>query len=111
VNPDTDLKAIDQLRQRGADLSLPHEVLNYFLCREEDSARSLANWMQVWGYEARVLPPRGTHGWEVRVIVRIEPSVDHVLEMRGEMERLARRFGGQYDGWEVEEVQGDPGGE
>jgi hypothetical protein len=105
VDIDADLRAIDQLRQRGADLSQPHQLFNYFLCRGEDGARHLANWITVWGYRARVIQALGTHAWEVRAEVTIEPTPDHVLAMRGEMERIAQRLGAQYDGWEVEEVK------
>jgi hypothetical protein len=104
VNNDPDLEAIEELRRRGADLSQAHELFNYFLCRDEDGARHLANWIEVWGYRAQVMPPRGTHGWEVRASVSLPPSPDNVLAMRDDMQRLARRAASQYDGWEVEEV-------
>jgi hypothetical protein len=102
VNIDADLEAIDELRRRGADLSQGHELFNYFLCRGEDCARHLANWITVWGYQARVMPPRGTHGWEVRAAVTMEPTPDNVLNMRREMEGMARRAGAEYDGWDIE---------
>jgi hypothetical protein len=96
VNRDADLEAIDQLRRQGADLSQAHELFNYLLCRDEDGARRLANWITVWGYQARVMPPRGTHGWEVRAVVTIQPTPDNV--------------GAQYDGWEVERARKGPRG-
>lgn len=105
VNIDADIQAINQLRQRGADLSQVHDLYNYFLCGDEQSARRLANWVEVWGYRAKVVPPRASQGWEVRAQISIEPTPDNVFGMRGEMERLARKVGAAYDGWEVEEVR------
>lgn len=104
VNIDADIQAINQLRQRGADLSRVHDLYNYFLCGDEQSARRLANWIEVWGYRARVVAPRGAAPWEVRAQISVEPTPDNVFGMRGEMERLAHRVGATYDGWEVEEV-------
>jgi Regulator of ribonuclease activity B len=101
----TDLEAIEDLRRRGADLSLEHDFFNYFLCWDEDSARHLTNWIVVWGYEASVIWPRGTHGWEVRAKVTIEPCESNVLTLRDEMEAMARRTGARYEGWEVEEIR------
>jgi hypothetical protein len=105
VNLDSDLEAVNQLRRRGADLSVTHDVFNYFICRDEDTARHLANWILVWGYEARVMLPKGTHGWQVRATASLEPTPDNVVVMRKDMERLAYRVGAQYDGWEVETVR------
>lgn len=103
-NPDR--AALEQLRRQGANLSRVHELLSWFDCPDEQSARWLANALLVEGLSPTVLPPDdGSGAWHVMVSASLVPTFEAVAELREAMEAAARKAGAEYDGWEAEAVR------
>jgi regulator of ribonuclease activity B len=99
--PDATAQALSALRRRGADLSKPTTVryLLSFETREaaETAARDLP---RTWAIEIKELPDQ--HRWACQTAIRMLPVPAELSTQAQELEAIAMRHGGEYEGWEAE---------
>ncbi len=103
-----DQKTIAQLRKAGANLTKRTDVVHYLYIPVRQDADSAAQQAAAAGYRATVQPPLGRlpngtveNRYSVVAHADVVPSLANVRKARAFFEALARRYGGEYDGWEA----------
>jgi len=99
-----DAQTLDALRDAGSDLSKPAHVIVYlyFEAEDEGGARTAASEVGALGYEVRVTEPsHGVEQWAVVGEATLAPTPEAVAKLRADLEGIARRHGGEFDGWEA----------
>jgi regulator of RNase E activity RraB len=85
-----------------SDVTAPHLISHYLYLPTREAAASVANELCAQGFETEErLGADGTN-WLVLAGHKVVPSEDLIAANRRLMEALAEKFGGEYDGWEVE---------
>ena len=97
-----DAKVIENLKAAGSDLRKPHPTRYYFYFRLEQDARAAAAELQQLGYIIENLGPgpRRTD-WAVLASKPAVPSIAVVTAITHDLNALARKHSGIYDGWEA----------
>jgi hypothetical protein len=116
AGPESDLAVIDALRKAGSNLSRPTEIVYVVYVPAESDARQLAALLKKHNLRATVERPaevglaetianavNGSSGdsWAVFTVTKDVPSLANVRTARALFEDLARRYHGEYDGWEA----------
>lgn len=99
-----DRMIVDQLRDLGANLSLPREVLHYVYVPTESAAAAASAELRKAGFTTQVRPaagPPGPNPWLVVATVEEIVSVESARIARETLTALATTHGGEYDGWEA----------
>lgn len=95
-----DARVIEVLRKNGSDLSKPHRIDFFFYFQSEGSANSAAKELQTSGYSVlRVDRPANARSWNVHAQRLMVPEIKAMQGLTLQFEALARKFGGEYDGW------------
>jgi hypothetical protein len=99
--PDATAQALSALRSRGADLGKP-ATISYLLSFEtraaaESAARDLPS---AWVTEIKEFPDQ--HRWGCQVAIRMIPVAAELSTQAQELEAIAMRHGGEYEGWEAD---------
>ena len=94
-----DQQVLDQLREVGSNLSLPHSIEHFLYFPEEAAAREVASALAAEGYRAEARPGADGKDWLVLASHTVVPSPRQVATNTLRMEKLAASFGGEYDGW------------
>ena len=107
-----DQDVIAQLKNNGSDVTKPTDIEHFLYIpsrrdAEEASGRSIAA-----GYRAAVKEPLGKlpngtteKRYSVEAHATAVPSIENIRRARAFFEGLARRFGGEYDGWDAAVVK------
>lgn len=97
-----------QLREHGSDLSKPTDVVFYLYIPGLEDAQAAAAQLKMHGYAPDVRAPLGklpSGAYEARysVVAHVEeaPSTENIKKARLLYSGLARRYHGEYDGWEA----------
>jgi hypothetical protein len=95
-----DAHVIESLRKNGSDFTKPHRVDYFFKMPSESSAKAIATELASAGYVVRNIgvPPKGK-SWEVHVQRLQLLQVDEMQATTISFNKLARKHGGDYDGW------------
>jgi len=111
-----DAAVIDALRKAGSNLSRPTEITYYLYVPAESDAREVAALLNKHNLQATVEKPTGTglaetvakavdgssgDSWGIITVTKDVPSLENVRTARALFEDLARRYHGEYDGWEA----------
>jgi hypothetical protein len=101
-----DAAVVDALRDAGADLSQPREVLHYFYFSNEVDAEAVTTELRRDGFIVRdpVSIDDGTNSpnpWSVRATINAIVSIRSAQESSSRFRALASRHHGEYDGWEA----------
>jgi len=98
-----DVEVLENMRQHGSDMSRPHPIDYYLYFPVEEQARAAASSLQGVGYDIlRVEVGAGADGkWLVLAQKTLVPSAEDVIASTDQMEALAARHGGEFDGWEA----------
>lgn len=99
-----DALIVDQLRNLGANLSLPREVLHYLYLPSESAAAAAADALRTAGYTTQVRPaagPPGPNPFLVLATAEQVVSIESAQDARETFTALAETHGGEYDGWEA----------
>jgi hypothetical protein len=97
-----DRETLDAMKANGADLSKPTEISFYLYFPSEDDAGKAAAELRRLGYAAQVRPPLPDFDeWLCYATRRMVPSAQEIDDARSELESLASRFSGDFDGWEA----------
>jgi hypothetical protein len=111
INREGDQRVLEALASHGSDLTRPAHTVHYLYFPSLDAARSAADALQQAGYSGlRVHRAPTTSLWS-RLFgprlysciaeTRAVPSESNVFAVSDQMNALASRFGGDYDGWEA----------
>lgn len=97
-----DRETLDAMKKHGADLSKPTEISFYLYFPAEDDAENAAAELRRSGYGAEVRPPLPNFDeWLCYASREMVPTPKGIDDARSELESLADRFGGDFDGWEA----------
>jgi hypothetical protein len=99
-----DRMIVDQLRDLGANVSLPREVLHYIYLPTESAAAAASAELRKEGFTTQVRPaagPPGANPWLVLATTEEVVSVESARVARETFTALAATHDGEYDGWEA----------
>jgi hypothetical protein len=103
-----DAALLAQLRAHGSDLTKRTDIVFYLYIPKFEDARAANAELQRNGYDPEVRQPLGklpSGGYESRyaVVAHIQevPTPENIQAARTLYEGLARRYNGEYDGWEA----------
>ena len=103
-----DRDVIAQLKSNGSDVTKPTDVLHYLYIPSRRDAEAVSRRSVAAGYRAAVedplgMLPNGTmeKRYSVKAHKTVVPSIENIRRARAFFEVLARRYGGEYDGWEA----------
>ena len=97
-----DAKVIATLKATGADVSKSTEIIHYLYVPKELDARAAARALEEKEFSLTIRPPGPQdRTWMVKATEKGTPSIEHFDATRPLFRDLARRFDGQYDGWEA----------
>ncbi len=103
---EADAQVIENLRQAGSDLAKAHSIEFFFYFPSEENARSAAKDLTDLNYsvkEVRKDPDSGS--WTVLATRMMVPCLEDVVASTVELEKLAGKYEGDYDGWGTEVVK------
>jgi rhodanese-related sulfurtransferase len=97
-----------QLKAQGSDTTKPTDVVFYLYIPRLRDARTAARLLTEDGYTVAVNDPLGrlpdgSYEWRYSVIAHVQeaPTSENISNARRLYAGLARRFNGEYDGWEA----------
>jgi regulator of RNase E activity RraB len=101
-----DRKILAELVARGSDLSKPRHTIHYFYFDSEEDARAAGRNLREIGFDVSVgvelRPEYAAKPWPV-LADRTEVINEGVIAaLRGPLTSIAKRRGGDYDGWEAQ---------
>lgn len=112
---DADGAVLADLAAQGVDMSQPLLIEFPVAVPDEASAKNSLQAMTKAGYDARIeydvgeldydpaMDDEGEFGpsWMVYADIRMIPEYHEIMRIQAELDRIARPFGGQSDGWGV----------
>ncbi len=111
IDHDGDRQVLAVLAAQGSDLSKPAHTIHYLYFKTLEAAGAAAQELRTAGYQIRRVdkaPPKslwnrifGPRQFSCIVETQAVPSESAVFATTDQMNALAARFGGQYDGWEA----------
>lgn len=104
MSDDSDaLQVVARAIPPGKECTIVHYV---YLPRGEDVA-PVSEALRKRGFRVESRMSADGVNWLVLARHRIVPSVEVILETRSCMNEIAGSYGGEYDGWEADLVEGD----
>jgi hypothetical protein len=97
----SDSEAILQLMQ-ASKIDVPHSILHYLYFPSEISSITVTSVLRESGFLVEQRLGADCSNWLVLAQHDIIPSEENVSTARAKMEDVAKRYGGEYDGWEAE---------
>jgi regulator of RNase E activity RraB len=100
MHPDDEVLA--DLQRHGSDLSAEH-TLEYYLYFQNSTAASEARAaLEASGFKISRSGEAGRlNTFLVVAAISLVPERQHVIALSDQLEALALKFGGEYDGWEA----------
>ena len=99
---EADRLALRQLAMRGADLSKPRHVMHFLLFADEADARAAEEEIGEGSWSTLIEPPtEAVAEWSLRVDGERIVGAETIAAFRAQLEQVARRHDGEYDGWEA----------
>jgi len=98
---DADRLALRQLAGRGADLSKPRHVVHFLYFASEAEARAAAEAIGDAWRTVLEAPAESSEQWCVKADGHRTMSFETASAFRSWFDDIARRHGGEYDGWEA----------
>ncbi len=102
LNPphEQDLERIQELREQGSRMTLPHPVRAYLAFDTEKPAREAGGLLGKDGFSCTVRSsPDGS--WVLTAIVQVVPTAGAITRLRERFEAITRSLGGSYRGWDA----------
>ncbi len=98
-----DLAVLGELTKAGADLSETRHVIFYSYAPSEEVARAMADEIRTRGFACEIREPLPEYPdqWSVVSEMHTVTSPDFIRDSTDFFEDVARRHGGEYDGWEA----------
>lgn len=95
-----DLERLEELREQGSKLHLPHPVRAFVAIETEEAARQVGERLQKDGYQC-TLRAAQDGSWVVTAIISMVPTKGALTRLREEAGRVASEYGGSYAGWDA----------
>ena len=102
LNPpnEEDLERIQELREQGSRVTLPHPIRGHLVFESEKPAREAAELLGKEGFACAVRSfPDGS--WVLTAITRMVPTPGAVTRLREQLEAVTGTLGGTYRGWDA----------
>lgn len=93
-----DLERLDELRQEGSKLRLPHPVRAFLEFPDEQSARLSMEMLLKEGYQVQ-LRMQEADVWVVTAVTTLVPTIGTITRLREVLGGIAAAFDGAYVGW------------
>ena len=97
--PNSDAEVIEQLRLAGSNLEKPHPIEFFLYFPTETAAGSACDVLKSRSFSVSVRPSASTSEFLCLAEKPLIPTVDELNRLTSELESLAARLGGEYDGW------------
>ena len=94
--------ALEQLRQSGADPSVPHQTRHFIYVPGVKAAQQLARLLKNPRRQVEIDTSARTGYWLVVVTKSMVVTPEAMAALRAEFEAAARPLGGEYDRWQVD---------
>jgi len=95
-----DLDRLEELREQGSRLKLPHPVRAHLVFDSETSARRAGDVLSKEGFSCTVRSaPDGS--WVLTAIVQVVPTPGALTKLREQFEAVTAAYGGSYRGWDA----------
>lgn len=98
---DPDLAVLNQLKAAGDESSVVRVVNFYLYFPTQSAAESAATDLVALGYASNVRRAAKGTEWLCLATKSLAPSKERLHMARRELEAVARKFTGEYDGWET----------
>lgn len=102
---DPDSQVLVQLRKAGSNISKPHEIEFFLYFKTKDSATRASGLVAKEGCRVAVEPGADHTSWLCDGRKRMVPRLSALVRLRKRFEGIARKYGGEYDGWETAVVK------
>ena len=95
-----DAQVIESLRAAGSNLSKSHDIDFFLMFGAKSQAEGAAAEIELLGYRIAAIEssPDGTQ-WQVHATRQMVPALDAMSSITRDLEPLAQKHGGYYDGW------------
>tara|TARA_B100001093_G_C26581476_1_gene907457 strand:- start:325 stop:693 length:369 start_codon:yes stop_codon:yes gene_type:complete len=103
-----DAMVIEQLEIHGSNLSKPHNIdFFFFYLPDQITAENLAQVLSRDGFEVSVSEStdENSSDYTVQAVKSLVPDLSKLESLRICFEDLAKRYGGEYDGWGTNVVE------
>ncbi len=97
---EADLERLDQLREQGSRLSLPHPVRGFLVFDSEQVARQSAEELQKQGFRCTIRASQDG-SWVTTAIIQVVPTPGAITKLREQFEAVTSANGGSYRGWDA----------
>jgi hypothetical protein len=94
--------ALEQLRQSGADPSVPHQTRHFIYVPGVKAAQQLARLLKNPRRQVEIDTSARTGYWLVVVTKSMVVTPEAMATLRAEFEAAAKPLGGEYDRWQVD---------
>src|SRR5262245_51115587 len=98
-NPE-DLERLEELRQQGSRLNLPHPVRGFLVFETESSAREAADLLGKEGFSCTVRSAQDS-SWVLTAITNMVPTPGALTKLREQFEAVTAAHNGSYRGWDA----------
>lgn len=95
-----DLERLEELRQQGSRLNLPHPVRGFLVFETESSARQAADLLGKEGFSCTVRSAQDG-SWVLTAITNMVPTPGALTKLREQFEALTAAHNGSYRGWDA----------
>lgn len=95
---------LEQMANAGMDMSVSRVIDFWFLFSERNAAERMAREAEQMGNHVASMEPRdGSNSYEVRICIRMLPTLSAISQAEQRLAAVAERFGGRADGWGVKQ--------
>src|SRR5258708_5160872 len=96
---DGDAKVLAALREAGSRLDQPHRVRHFLYFPDRAAAEDASTFLRREGFGTSVETALG--GLELVLATQtVVPTTGEIAKVRAHFETVAKKFRGEYDGWE-----------
>jgi regulator of RNase E activity RraB len=96
---DLDQEILDHLRDRGADLTKPHEVEFYIYFPTQEAAQAASHEITQKGFRVQLLADPSGKRWLCLSLKEFVPDLETIQAYKKKFDDLAKPHGGHCDSW------------
>jgi regulator of RNase E activity RraB len=101
-----DQEILDHLKERGSDLTVPHEVEFYVYFPTEKDAQEASHLITQEGFRIHILADPSGNRWLCLALKEFVPTLEAILGYKAKFDELAKAYGGKCDGWGTQVEKG-----
>lgn len=95
-----DLERLEELREQGSRVDLPHPVRGFLVFEAEAPARQAADMLRRDGFACTVRAAQDG-SWFITAVLRVVPTPGAITRLREQFEAATSAHGGTYRGWDA----------